>query len=87
MIIDLDGFEMDLDQLFNAFGQLFQSMGIDATDEQQIYNTVTVFIASLMASGFHREYGIDPAELELQLQTTCNVFAEDLEEKIRAFLK
>ncbi len=87
MIIDMDGIEIDLDQLFNAFGQLFQNMDIDGTDEQLIYNTVTVFIASLMASGLHREYGNDPAELELQIQTTCNVFAEDLEEKIRAFLK
>ena len=87
MIIDMDGFEIDLDQLFNAFGQLFQNMDIDGTDEQQIYNTVTVFIASLMASGLHREYGNDQAELELQIQTTCNVFAEDLEEKIKAFLK
>ncbi len=87
MIIDIDGFEMDLDQLFNAFGQLFKKIGIDGTDEQQIYNTVTVFIASLMASGLYREYGNDPDELEPQIQTTCKTIADDMGEKIRAFLK
>lgn len=87
MIIDMDGFEIDLDQLFNAYGQLFKNMGIDGTDEQQIYNTVTVFIASLMASSLHREYGNDPDELELQIQNTCNTIADDMGEKIRIFLK
>ena len=87
MIVDIDGFEMDLDQLFNAYGQLFKEIGINGTDEQQVYNTVTVFIASLMASRLHGEYGNDPAELELQIQTVCNMIADDMREKIRAFLK
>lgn len=83
----MDGFEIDLDQLFNAFGQLFQNMDLDESDDHQVYNTITIFIASLIASGLQDEYGNDPAELELQLQNTCSMIADDLEEKVRAFLK
>ena len=86
MIIDLDGFEFDLDNLFDAYTRLFKDMGIDATDDQQVYDTITVFLASLLATGLQETYGDDPAGLETELRKTSHVIVEDLEEKIRMFL-
>ncbi|MEW6685566.1 MAG: hypothetical protein AB1393_05100 [Candidatus Edwardsbacteria bacterium] len=86
MIIDIDGFEIDFDKLINSFGRLFQEMGLDGTDKQQVYNTLTVFIASLLASVFRQEYGDDTEKLKENLPEACKTIAEDLETKIRAFL-
>lgn len=87
MIIDIDGLEIDLDKLFDAFTRLFAEMGLDESDDYQVYNTITVFIASLIASSLQEDHGDNPAELEARLQATCSVVAEDLEEKVRAFFQ
>ena len=86
MIIDIDGFELDFDKLLVAYTKLFKDMGLAEADDQQVYNTITVFLASLIASGLQEAYGDNPAELEVQLQTTCNMIVQDLEEQVRAFL-
>lgn len=86
MLVNMDDFEFDLDKLTDAFGRMIQEAGLDETDDHQIYNSLTVFIASMIASGLREEYGSDPAQLEAQLKATCEEIAADLEEKTRAFL-
>ena len=87
MIIDIDGLEMDLDELMGEFAQLFKNMRLDDINDQLIYYITTVFLASFIANGLQEEYGEDSAELENQVQAASQTIAEDMKEKINAFLK
>ena len=87
MIIDIDGLEIELDQLMGAFAQLFKNMKLNEIDDQLVYNITTVFLASFIANGLQEEYGDDPEEIETQLKETSLAIAEDLEDKIKAFLQ
>ncbi|ABW68727.1 hypothetical protein [Desulfosudis oleivorans] len=86
MLVNMNDFEFDLDKLVDAFGRMIHEIGLDANDDQQVYNAITVFIASMLASGLKEAYGDDPAQLEDQLKSACKEIATDLEEKTRAFL-
>ena len=86
MLVNMNDFEFDLDKLVDAFGQMIHDIGLDANDDQQVYNAITVFIARMIASGLQEAYGDDPGQLEAQLKATCKEIARDLEEKTRAFL-
>lgn len=86
MLVNMNDFEFDLDKLVESFGRMIHDVGLDANDDQQVYNAITVFIASMLASGLQEANGDDPGQLEIQLKTTCKEIATDLEEKTRAFL-
>ena len=86
MIIDMGDFAIDLDILRDAFVKLLKDMGLDETNDQQVYHTITLIIASLIASGLRAEYDDDVLKLEEKIQTVINTIAEDLEIKIKALL-
>ncbi len=87
MIIDMDDFEIDLEELTEAFGRMFQKLDVDETDDEKIYHHVTIFMASMLAAWLQDEYGENPKTLDKQVKESCGAIAEDLEQKIRAFLK
>ncbi|MFP4039800.1 MAG: hypothetical protein ACLFS7_04585 [Desulfosudaceae bacterium] len=87
MIIDMNDFEIDLEVLVEAFSQMIKDIGLDETDDEQVYNTITVFLASLIAEGLKEAYQDDPDMLEEQIKTTCKDIADDLEQKIRALIE
>ena len=86
MIINMGDFVIDLDKLRDSFIRLLKDLELDETNDQQVYHTITVLMASLIASGLQAEYD-DTAKLEEQLQTILKTVAEDLEIKIRALLQ
>lgn len=85
MIIDMGDFEFDLNALTDAFSRLYRDMGIDENDGRKVYNTVSVYMASVLAANLLDDYGDAPEMLEAQLQETVQMLAEDMAEKIRAF--
>lgn len=87
MIIDMDDFEIDLDKLTDAFGRMFQELDVDETDDEKIYHHITIFMASMLAAWLQDEYGGNPETLEKHVKKSCGGIAEDLEQKIRAFLE
>ncbi|MDY6822941.1 MAG: hypothetical protein SWH68_03965 [Thermodesulfobacteriota bacterium] len=85
MIIDMGDFEIDLDALTDAFSRLYKDLGIDEADGRRVYNIVSVYMASVLAAGLLDDHGDAPEMLEAQLQETCQMIADDMAEKIRAF--
>ncbi|MDY6905067.1 MAG: hypothetical protein SWH61_10310 [Thermodesulfobacteriota bacterium] len=85
MIIDMGDFELDLDALTDAFSRLYKDLGIDENDGRKVYNTVSVYMASVLAAGLLDDFGDAPEMLEAQLRETSEMLATDMAEKIRAF--
>lgn len=68
MLVNMNDFEFDLDKLVDAFTGMIHDIEFDETDDQQIYIALTVFIASMIASGLQDAYGDDPAQVERQVR-------------------
>ena len=86
MIIDMGDFAINLDKLRDAFVRLLKDMELDETNDQQVYNTITLILASLFASGLRAEYDDDAIRQEEKIQEVIKTIAEDLEVKIKALL-
>ena len=86
MIIDMGEFEIDLEALVEAFSQMIQDIGLDVTDDEHVYNTISVLLATLVGEGIKEAYQDNPEMLEEQIKVTSKEIAEDIEQKIRALM-
>ena len=86
MIIDMGEFEIDLEALVEAFSQMIQDIGLDVTDDEHVYNIISVLLATLVGEGIKEAYQDNPEMLEEQIKTTSKEIADDIEQKIRALL-
>ena len=86
MIIDMGEFEIDLEALVEAFSQMIQDIGLDVTDDEHVYNIISVLLATLVGEGIKEAYQDNPEMLEEQIKATSKEIADDIEQKIRALL-
>jgi len=86
MIIDMGEFEIDLEALVEAFSQMIQDIGLDVTDDEHVYNTISVLLATLVGEGIKEAYQDNPEMIEEQIKVTSKEIADDIEQKIRALL-